>query len=52
MPIPVQEVAERFFKGQDRLKGPLVPELVAPGYRAEIVGFPALDAAAHGGPAA
>jgi len=52
MPIPVQEVAERFFKDQDRLKGLLVLELVTPGYRAEIVGFPALDAAAHGGPAA
>lgn len=37
-----------FFYGQDRLRGPLVPELVAPDYRAEIVGFPPMDAAAHG----
>jgi ketosteroid isomerase-like protein len=51
MPGTVQEAmefAKRFFHGQDRLKGPLPPELCAPTYRAEIVGFPAMDAAAHG----
>jgi len=37
----------RFFKGQDDLKGPLPADLVAPSYRAEIVGFPPMDAAAH-----
>jgi ketosteroid isomerase-like protein len=51
MPGTVQEAmefAKRFFHAQDRLKGPLPPELCAPTYRAEIVGFPAMDAAAHG----
>ena len=43
-----RELAERFFKGQDHLKGPVPSELVAPGYRAEIVGFPPMDAAGHG----
>jgi hypothetical protein len=42
------DFAGRFFHGQDRLKGPLPPELCAPAYRAEIVGFPAMDAQAHG----
>jgi predicted ester cyclase len=45
--VQLRELPERFFKGQDRLKGPLPPELVAPGYRAEIVGFPSMDAAGH-----
>jgi ketosteroid isomerase-like protein len=40
--------ASQFFHGQDRLKGPLPAELCAPTYRAEIVGFPPMDAAAHG----
>lgn len=44
----LQQLPERFFKGQDRLKGLLPPELVAPAYRAEIAGFPAMDSAAHG----
>jgi predicted ester cyclase len=44
-----REFAERFFKGQDRLKGELVPELVAPEYQADIAGFPSMDAAGHGG---
>jgi len=38
----------RFFKGQDDRKGPLPADLVAPSYRAEIVGFPPMDAAGHG----
>ena len=38
----------RFFKGQDDLKGPLPADLVAPSYRAEIVGFPPMDADGHG----
>src|SRR5688500_2816543 len=42
------EFASQFFHGQDRLGGPLPPELCAPEYRAEIVGFPAMDAAGHG----
>jgi hypothetical protein len=42
------DLAERFFKGQDRLKGLLPPEVVAASYRAEIVGFPPMDAAGHG----
>jgi hypothetical protein len=47
--VTVRDLPERFFKGQDRLKGQLLPELVAPTYRAEIVGFPPMDAAGHGG---
>ena len=42
------EFATQFFHGQDRLKGALLPELCAPSYRADIVGFPAMDAAGHG----
>jgi predicted ester cyclase len=42
------ELASRFFHGQDRLKGPLPAELCASSYRAEIVGFPPMDAAGHG----
>jgi hypothetical protein len=45
--VQLHELPELFFKGQDRLKGLLPPELVAPSYRAEIVGFPPMDAAAH-----
>jgi predicted ester cyclase len=41
------EFASRFFHGQDRLKGDLPPDLCAPSYRAEIVGFPPMDAAGH-----
>ena len=37
----------RFFKGQDALKGPLPNDLVAESYRAELVGFPPMDAAGH-----
>ncbi len=37
-----------FFHGQDELRGPLVPELVTSDYRAEIVGFPPMDAEGHG----
>lgn len=53
MPATLQDVdaatfASQFFHGQDRLRGALPPELCAPSYRAEIVGFPAMDAAAHG----
>lgn len=40
--------ASAFFHGQDRLRGALPAELCAPSYRAEIVGFPAMDAAGHG----
>jgi hypothetical protein len=43
------EFASQFFHGQDRLRGTLPPELCAPTYRAEIVGFPAMDAAGHAG---
>jgi hypothetical protein len=46
--IHLPELPDRFFKGQDRLKGPLPPELIAPGYLAEIVGFPPMDEAGHG----
>jgi len=42
------DFATRFFKGQDELKGLLKPELCAPTYVAEIVGFPPMDAAGHG----
>lgn len=42
------DLPTRFFQGQDRLKGPPPPELLAPSYRAEIVGFPPMDAAGHG----
>jgi hypothetical protein len=34
--------------GQDQLEGLLPPDLFYPGYRAEIAGFPAMDAAGHG----
>jgi ketosteroid isomerase-like protein len=40
--------ANQFFHGQDRLRGSLPPELCAPTYEAEIVGFPPMDAAGHG----
>jgi SnoaL-like polyketide cyclase len=43
-----EELASRFFHGQDARKGPLPPELCTPSYRADIVGFPSMDAAAHG----
>lgn len=46
--LSLSDLPTRFFHGQDRLKGPLPPELVAPSYRAEIVGFPPMDAAGHG----
>lgn len=42
------ELPNHFFTGQDRLKGPLPAELCAPGYIAEIVGFPPMDAKGHG----
>ena len=42
------DFASHFFHGQDRLKGPLPAELCAASYRAEIVGFPPMDAAGHG----
>src|SRR4026209_2021960 len=42
------QFASQLFHGQDRLAGPLPPELCAPSYRAEIVGFPPMDAAGHG----
>jgi predicted ester cyclase len=45
----LQSIPERFFKGQDRLKGPIPGDVLAPEYRAEIAGFPPLDAAGHGG---
>jgi predicted ester cyclase len=45
--IEPTEFASRFFHGQDRLRGQLPPDLCAPEYRAEIVGFPAMDVAAH-----
>jgi predicted ester cyclase len=47
-PSQAMEFASLFFHGQDRLKGPLPAELCATSYRAEIVGFPPMDAAAHG----
>jgi hypothetical protein len=46
--VTANDLPERFFKGQDRLKGQLPPELVAASYRAEIVGFPPMDAPGHG----
>jgi hypothetical protein len=46
--IGLADLPARFFHGQDRLKGSLPPELCAPSYTAEIVGFPAMDAHGHG----
>ena len=46
--IDATQFASQFFHGQDRLRGTLPPELCAPSYRAEIVGFPVMDAAGHG----
>ena len=43
--IPLHDIPELVFTGQDRLKDPLPPELCAPSYRVEIVGFPPMDAA-------
>jgi predicted ester cyclase len=43
----VLEIAEMFFAGQDRLKGPFPPELIAPGYRGEVAGYPPMDADGH-----
>ncbi|HYM81475.1 MAG TPA: ester cyclase [Candidatus Limnocylindria bacterium] len=45
--VDLSDLATRFFHGQDRLKGPFPPELLSPQYRAEIVGFPPMDAAGH-----
>ena len=45
----LHDLAERFFHGQDRLKGPIPPELLTDDYVAEIAGFPPMDAAGHGG---
>jgi hypothetical protein len=45
--LSIREIPERFFKGQDELKGPLPPELLAPSYRAELVGVPPMDAEDH-----
>jgi steroid delta-isomerase-like uncharacterized protein len=42
-----QTVAESFFLRQDELKGPLPTELLSSGYRAEIAGFPPMDAVGH-----
>lgn len=41
------DFASRFFHGQDRLKGALPAELCAASYRADLVGFPEMDAAGH-----
>lgn len=43
--IPLHDIPELVFTGQDRLKDLLPPELWAPLYRVEIVGFPPMDAA-------
>lgn len=43
-----RDLANRFFLGQDKLKGPPPPEVCGPSYRCEIAGFPAMDAAGHG----
>jgi predicted ester cyclase len=40
-------IARRFFAEQDRRKGPLPPELAAPGYTAHVPGFPPMDLAGH-----
>jgi steroid delta-isomerase-like uncharacterized protein len=48
MSTATSDIPERFFKGQDRLKGPLPADVCAPGYRAAIAGFPEMDLSAHG----
>lgn len=40
-------VAHRFFAEQDRRKGELPNELLAPGYMAHVPGFPPMDRAGH-----
>jgi steroid delta-isomerase-like uncharacterized protein len=40
-------IARRFYAEQDRRKGPLAPELCAPGYTAYVAGFPTMDVAGH-----
>ena len=42
-------LGKRFFEEQDRLRGPLAPELVAPGYTATIGSNPPMDRAGHDG---
>jgi predicted ester cyclase len=41
------EIPALFFHGQDRLKGPFPPELLAADYRGEVAGLPPMDAASH-----
>ena len=48
MPATLADLPTEFFLAQDRLRGRLDPALVAPGYRADIVGFPPMDAEGHG----
>jgi steroid delta-isomerase-like uncharacterized protein len=40
-------IARRFFAEQDRRKGPLAPEICAPGYTVHVPGFPLMDLAGH-----
>ena len=47
-PSEAVDFAKKFFHGQDRLKGPLPPELLAASYRADITGFPPMGAGGHG----
>jgi predicted ester cyclase len=41
------ELPSAFFHGQDRLRGHLDPEVIAPTYLAEIAGVPPMDAEGH-----
>ena len=47
MTAPLLEIPSRFFLGQDRAKGPPPGDLLSAQYRAEIVGFPPMDAEGH-----
>jgi len=42
-----KSIAHRFFAEQDRRKGPLAPELCAPGYTAYIGGYPPINREGH-----
>jgi len=44
-----RELGRRFFVEQDRLRGPLAPELCAPSYTARIGSNPPMDRAGHDG---
>ena len=47
MPDDLMTLPQRFFGGQDELKGPLPSDLCADDYTANIVGFPSMNREGH-----